>query len=69
MNPKVFVAHACLILVSFTLGRFVNPFWLWLGVFMGIDILQSAFTGFDPLEKVVRVRRRASKEDVDSSED
>jgi hypothetical protein len=38
-----------LVLVSVTLGYFVNPYWLLLGVFVGANLFQSAFTGFCPL--------------------
>lgn len=38
-----------MILVSISLGYSVNDGWLWLGVFVGANLLQSAFTGFCPL--------------------
>lgn len=42
-------------LTSITLAYTLNTNWLWLGVFVGINLLQSAFTGFCPLEKILKV--------------
>lgn len=42
-----------LVLLSGILGFFVSTNWLWLGVFVGANLLQSAFTGFCPLEKIL----------------
>ena len=48
-----------LVLVSLTLGApgsplQADPRWLWLAVFVGANLLQSAFTGFCPAEIVLR---------------
>ena len=32
----------------------VNINWLWLGVFVGVNLLQSAFTKFCPLELILK---------------
>ncbi len=32
---------------------FVSINWLWLGVFVGVNLLQSSFTKFCPLEKIL----------------
>lgn len=42
-----------IVLTSITLAYFVNINWLWLGVFVGVNLLQSAFTKFCPLEKII----------------
>lgn len=42
-----------LILASLALAHFVNGNWLWLGVFVGVNLLQSAFTRFCPLEIIL----------------
>lgn len=44
-----------LILTSLALGYFVDIHWLWLGVFVGVNLLQSSFTKFCPLEKILNV--------------
>ena len=43
------------VLVSLALGApasplFVSTYWLWFTAFVGANLLQSAFTGFCPLE-------------------
>ena len=43
-----------MILVSLALAHFVHPGWIWLTVFVGANLLQSAFTGFCPAENVLR---------------
>lgn len=37
-------------LASITLTYLVSIHWLWLGVFVGVNLLQSSFTKFCPLE-------------------
>ncbi|MBS1529795.1 MAG: DUF2892 domain-containing protein [Bacteroidetes bacterium] len=41
------------VLTSITLAHFVDMNWLWLGVFVGVNLLQSSFTKFCPLEKIL----------------
>ncbi len=40
-------------LASVLLAFFVSLNWLWLGVFVGLNLLQSSFTRFCPLEKIL----------------
>lgn len=47
---KLRITAVILISVSWGLGRYVNPAWLWLSVIIGMNVLQSAFTGFSPAE-------------------
>ena len=42
-----------MVLLSTLLGFLVNRNWLWLGAFVGVNLLQSAFTRFCPLEKIL----------------
>ena len=42
-----------LVLTSLALGHWVNPNWTWLAVFVGANLLQSAFTKFCPAELVL----------------
>ncbi len=39
---------------SLTLGYAVSPAWLLLGAFVSLNLVQSAFTGICPAEKVLR---------------
>ena len=48
------------VLLSVALAHFVSPWWLLLTLFVGANLLQSAFTGFCPLAMVLaRVGVRA----------
>lgn len=42
-----------LVLVSVALARFVSPWWLLLAVFVGLNLVQSVFTGFCPAELIL----------------
>lgn len=41
------------VLTSIAMAYFVNVNWIWLGVFVGVNLLQSSFTKFCPLEKIL----------------
>jgi Inner membrane protein YgaP-like, transmembrane domain len=42
------------VLLGLLLGVLVNPWWLLLAAFVGLNLLQSAFTGFCPLAKILK---------------
>jgi hypothetical protein len=42
------------ILLSLILAHYVHPNWIWFTVFVGANLLQSAFTGFCPAETVLK---------------
>jgi len=42
-----------LVLGSLALGWFVHPAWLLFTAFVGFNLLQSSFTGFCPLERML----------------
>ena len=54
IENKIRILAGTMVLISFTLGRFVNPAWLWLSVFVGVNLIQSAFTGFCPAEILLK---------------
>lgn len=37
-----------MVLLSVALTYYVSPYWVWLTIFVGANLLQSAFTGFCP---------------------
>ena len=37
-----------MVLLSLALAHFLSPYWLWLTVFVGLNLLQSAFTNWCP---------------------
>ncbi|MDE1893539.1 MAG: DUF2892 domain-containing protein [Pseudomonadota bacterium] len=41
------------VLLSVILAHFVSSWWLLLTLFIGANLLQSAFTGFCPLAKIL----------------
>jgi hypothetical protein len=43
-----------MVLISLALAHYVNANWLWLTVFVGANLLQSAFTGWCPLAMVLQ---------------
>ena len=52
---RVVVALAgSLVLISLVLSQLHHPYWLWLTAFVGANLLQSAFTGFCPLAKILK---------------
>ena len=42
------------VLASLLLAHYHNPHWLWFTAFVGLNLLQSSFTNFCPLEKGLR---------------
>jgi len=42
------------ILVSLVLAHYHNPNWLWFTAFVGLNLLQSSFTNFCPMEIILR---------------
>jgi hypothetical protein len=43
------------ILLSVALGALVDPRWFWFTAFVGVNLLQSSFTNYCPLEKILGV--------------
>ena len=43
-----------LVLTSLALGHWVDTRWLFLAVFVGLNLIQSAFTGFCPAELILK---------------
>ena len=43
-----------IVLLSLALAHFFSPYWLWLTVFVGLNLLQSAFTNWCPAMNILR---------------
>ena len=43
-----------MVLLSLSLAYFLSPHWLWLTVFVGLNLLQSAFTNWCPAVAILR---------------
>jgi hypothetical protein len=54
IDKIIFAFAGIVILVSVALGHFHSPYWLFLTAFVGINLLQSAFTGFCPLAIILK---------------
>lgn len=54
MKERIIRAVAgSIILISLALAYFVHVYWLGLTMFVGLNLLQSSFTRFCPLEKIL----------------
>ena len=54
IDRVVFAFAGTVILVSLLLGHWVSAWWLLLTAFVGLNLLQSAFTGFCPLAMILK---------------
>ena len=54
INQSVTAFAGVMVLVSVLLTQWVSPHFVWLTVFVGANLLQSAFTGFCPAAIVFR---------------
>lgn len=48
------VLAGTMVLASVALAHWVDPRWLFLAVFVGLNLIQSAFTGFCPAEMILK---------------
>ncbi|MFT7108880.1 MAG: hypothetical protein ACI843_000533 [Psychrobacter glaciei] len=53
IQQLVFAIAGTLILISITLSQLHHIYWLGLTAFVGINLFQTAFTGFCPLAKIL----------------
>jgi hypothetical protein len=51
----------CVVLVSLLLSQYHSANWLWLTAFVGLNLLQSSFTGFCPLATILKKMGGQSK--------
>lgn len=50
----IFAAAGGFILISLALAQIFSPYWLLFTAFVGLNLLQSAFTGFCPLAIILK---------------
>lgn len=62
IDRMVLAFAGAMILISIALAAYVNPLWIWLTVFVGVNLLQSAFTGFCPLAMILKKMGKPSGE-------
>lgn len=66
IDKAIRVLAGSLILVSLALSYLISQYWLLLTAFVGVNLIQSAFTGFCPAEKILI--KLGLAEDNDKSE-
>jgi hypothetical protein len=54
IDRMVFAFAGSMVLLSLALAYAVSPWWLLLAAFVGVNMLQAAFTGFCPLAMVLK---------------
>lgn len=54
LEGAVRVIAGSFVLLGLLLSRLVSPWWLLLDVFVALNLIQSAFTGFCPAEGIFR---------------
>ncbi len=52
LDRIMFAFAGAMILLSVALTHWVSPYFVWLTVFVGANLLQSAFTGFCPAARL-----------------
>lgn len=54
IDRMVLAFAGAMVLASLALGLLVSPYWFILTGFVGLNLLQSAFTGFCPLATILK---------------
>lgn len=54
IDRAVLALAGLMILISLALAWYVSPYWLLLTAFVGLNLLQAAFTGFCPAAIIFR---------------
>lgn len=54
IDRMVFAFAGAMVLLSLALSYFFSPYWLLLAAFVGLNMFQSAFTGFCPLARILK---------------
>ena len=54
IDRAVMMFAGIMVLVSLALAHFYSPYWLWLTVFVGVNLIQASFTGFCPAAMIFK---------------
>jgi len=54
LDRSVMLFAGCMVLLSVLLTAFVSPLFVWFTVFIGLNLIQSSFTGFCPAAMVFK---------------
>jgi hypothetical protein len=67
IERSIFAFAGFMVLLSLVLTRLVHPNFIWLTVFVGANLLQSAFTGFCPVGSLLhKLGMKTEREQVTS---
>ena len=55
LDRAVLAFAGVMTLLSVVLTAYHSPLWMWFTVFIGLNLLQSAFTGFCPAARIFRL--------------
>ena len=53
MENRIRILAGTFVLTSLVLSQLVSPWWLLLAAFVGVNLIQSAITGFCPAEMIL----------------
>ena len=54
LDRTILAFAGVMVLLSVALTHWVSPYFVWFTVFIGLNLLQSAFTGFCPAEMILK---------------
>jgi len=54
VEPMIRLIGGVFVAVSVLLGMYVHPYFLWFTLFVGLNLAQSAFTGWCPMMAILR---------------
>ncbi|MDP3263463.1 MAG: DUF2892 domain-containing protein [Tabrizicola sp.] len=54
LDRSVMLFAGCMVLLSVALTAFVSPLFVWFTVFIGLNLIQSSFTGVCPAAMVFK---------------
>ena len=54
VDKGVRIVAGCVLLISLALTHWVHPGFVWLSLFVGLNLIQSAFTCFCPAERLLK---------------
>jgi DUF2892 family protein len=65
LEPMLRLIAGAFVTASVLLGMYVHPYFLWFTLFVGLNLVQSAFTNWCPMMAILR--RAGVREQVDRS--
>ena len=54
VEPMIRLIGGSFVAASVLLGMYVHPYFLWFTLFVGLNLVQSAFTGWCPMMSLLR---------------